>query len=226
MNEEKGKERGKMQIWDERYGSGEYVYGREPNDFLVTMAGLIPPGRVLSLAEGQGRNGVYLAGLGYQVTAVDSSAVGLRMARELAIERGVPLETIVADLADYDPGEACWEGIVSIFCHLPSALRRSVLAKMVRALVPGGVLLLEAYTPAQLQFDTGGPRDPDLLASLADLREDLAELTLIHACEGERLVIEGTLHRGRAAVVQVVAVKSEPDDDEELTATGPTGELD
>ena len=203
-----------MQIWDERYGSGEYVYGREPNDFLVTMAGLVPPGRVLSLAEGQGRNAVYLAGLGYQVTAVDSSAVGLRMARELAIERGVPLETIVADLADYDPGEACWEGIVSIFCHLPSTLRRSVLAKMVRALAPCGVLLLEAYTPAQLQFDTGGPRDPDLLPTLADLRKDLAALGLVHAVEGERLVIEGTLHRGRAAVVQVVAVQSESDLDE------------
>lgn len=207
MNQEKSTETGKMQIWDERYGSGTYVYGREPNEFLVAMAGMIPRGRVLSLAEGQGRNGVYLAGLGYQVTGVDCSAVGLRMAQELAVERGVSLETIVADLAEYDPGEACWEGIVSIFCHLPSSLRRSVLAKMVRALVPGGVLLLEAYTPAQLQFDTGGPRDLDLLATLADLREDLSGLTLVHAAECERSVVEGTLHRGRAAVVQVAAVK-------------------
>ncbi|MGA1368813.1 MAG: SAM-dependent methyltransferase [Blastocatellia bacterium] len=207
-------------MWDERYGSGEYVYGREPNEFLVAKARMIPRGRVLSLADGQGRNGVYLAGLGYAVTAVDSSAVGLQMARELAVERGVPLTTIVADLADYAPGEACWEGIVSIFCHLPSALRRSVLAKMVRALVPGGVLLLEAYTPAQLQFDTGGPRDADLLASLADLREDLSGLTLVHAFEGERSVIEGTLHRGRAAVVQVVAVKPNPDPDAGLLGEG------
>ncbi|MFZ4628742.1 MAG: SAM-dependent methyltransferase [Blastocatellia bacterium] len=207
-------------MWDERYGSGEHVYGREPNEFLAAMASQIPRGRVLSLAEGQGRNGVYLAGLGYEVTAVDSSAVGLRMARELAVERGVPLATIVADLADYDPGEACWEGIVSIFCHLPSALRRSVLAKMVRALAPGGVLLLEAYTPAQLQFDTGGPRDADLLASLADLREDLSGLTLVHAFQGERSVIEGLLHRGRAAVVQVVALKPNPDPDAGLLGDG------
>ncbi len=194
-----------MSQWDERYGGGEYVYGTAPNDFLVDMAGRIPPGRVLCLAEGQGRNAAFLAARGYEVTGVDSSAVGLQMARQLAESRGLKITTVVADLATFDPGIACWEGIVSIFCHLPAAIRRPVLQRMVRALRPGGVLILEAYTPDQLRFGTGGPPVPDLLATLADLREDLAGLDFDHAIEIEREVVEGRLHTGRAAVVQIVA---------------------
>lgn len=194
-----------MSQWDERYGGGEYVYGTAPNDFLAAMAGRIPPGRVLCLAEGQGRNAAFLAARGYDVTGVDSSAVGLQMARQLAESRGLQIATVVVDLATFDPGIACWEGIVSIFCHLPTAIRRPVLQRMVRALRPGGVLILEAYTPAQLRFGTGGPSVPDLLATLADLREDLVGLNLDHAVEIEREVVEGRLHTGRAAVVQIVA---------------------
>jgi SAM-dependent methyltransferase len=169
------------------------------------MAGRIPPGRVLCLAEGQGRNAAFLAARGYEVTGVDSSAVGLRMARQLAESRGLQIATVVADLATFDPGIACWEGIVSIFCHLPTAIRRQVLQRMVQALRPGGVLILEAYTPAQLRFGTGGPPVLDLLATLDDLRGDLVGLNLDHAIEIEREVVEGRLHTGRAAVVQIVA---------------------
>jgi len=207
-----------MSQWDDRYGAGEYVYGTEPNDFLAEMAERIPPGRVLCLAEGQGRNAVFLSGLGakpgaglrYEVTGVDSSAVGLEMAQRLATDRGVRIETLVADLAQFDPGVAVWDGIVSIFCHLPAPLRSEVMRKVVRALRPGGVLILEAYTPDQLRFETGGPRSTDLLASLADLKSDLTGLRFDHAVEIERDVVEGQLHRGRAAVVQIVAVRPEP----------------
>ncbi|MFZ4793872.1 MAG: class I SAM-dependent methyltransferase [Blastocatellia bacterium] len=203
-----------MPQWDDRYGAGEYVYGTEPNDFLAEMAERIPPGRVLCLAEGQGRNAVFLSGLGaglrYEVTGVDSSAVGLEMAQRLAADRGVRIETQVADLAQFDPGVGVWDGIVSIFCHLPAQLRSEVMRKVVRALRPGGVLILEAYTPDQLRFETGGPRSTDLLASLADLKSDLAGLRFDHAVEIERDVVEGQLHKGRAAVVQIVAVRPEP----------------
>lgn len=199
-----------MSQWDDRYGAGEYVYGTEPNDFLAEMAERIPPGRVLCLAEGQGRNAVFLSRLGYDVTGVDSSAVGLEMAQRLAADRGVRIETLVADLAQFDPGIAVWDGIVSIFCHLPSPLRSEVMRKVVRALRPGGVLILEAYTPDQLRFETGGPRSLDLLASLADLKSDLAGLRFDHAVEIERDVVEGQLHKGRAAVVQIVAVRPAP----------------
>lgn len=194
--------------WDERYGAGEYVYGQEPNDFLVSVAGRIPRGKVLSLADGQGRNGVYLAGLGHQVAGVDSSAIGLEMARQLALERGVRIETIVADLADFDLGRECWDGIVSIFCHLPPPVRKDLLRRVVAALRPGGVFIMEAYSPAQLNFGTGGPSSVELLVPLSELKNELAGLRLDHAVEVERTVIEGKLHSGRAAVVQIVATKA------------------
>jgi SAM-dependent methyltransferase len=132
------------------------------------------------------------------------------MAQRLAADRGVRIETQVADLAQFDPGVGVWDGIVSIFCHLPAQLRSEVMRKVVRALRPGGVLILEAYTPDQLRFETGGPRSTDLLASLADLKSDLAGLCFDHAVEIERDVVEGQLHKGRAAVVQIVAVRPEP----------------
>lgn len=191
-------------MWDERYAEPGFAYGTEPNDFLVQAAHHIPPGPVLCLAEGQGRNAVFLAGLGHPVTAVDQSAVGLSKARQLATERGVHIETEVADLADFDLGDGRWAGIVSIFCHLPPDLRRKVYAAAVRALVPGGVLVLEAYTPAQLTHRTGGPQVIELLASQATLQAELAGLEWLEAREIERDIHEGPYHNGRSAVVQLV----------------------
>jgi len=162
---------------------------------------------VLCLAEGEGRNAVHLAGLGYRVTAVDSSAAGLRKAERLARERGVTLECVHADLADYDLGTARWAGIVSIFAHLPPPLRRQVHAAIPRALRPGGILLLEAYTPAQLDHGTGGPPVAELMMDAASLRDELQGLVFEHLAECEREVVEGKGHRGTGAVVQAIARK-------------------
>ncbi len=192
-------------MWNDRYSAPGYAYGTEPNDFLAEMAARIPRGRVLSLADGEGRNGVYLATLGHAVTSVDSSSAGLAKARALAAQRGVAIETVEADLAEFMIAPGSWEGIVSIFCHLPPALRRQVHAQVVHGLTPGGLYLLEAYTSAQLALGTGGPSNPELMPTLAALREELAGLELLHAVEVERDVHEGALHDGRSAVVQVVA---------------------
>ncbi len=194
-------------FWDERYAAPEFTYGTEPNDFLREMAPRIPAGPVLGLGEGQGRNAVYLAGLGHAVTAVDQSAVGLTRARELATSRGVALTTVVADLADFDPGPGPWSGIVSIFCHVPSALRRRLYPRCAEVLAPGGVLILESYTPDQLVQGTGGPKEPDLLSTLAELRELLPGLDLEVGREAMREIQEGPYHHGPGAVVQVVARK-------------------
>jgi SAM-dependent methyltransferase len=137
-------------MWDQRYSSDTYVYGTEPNGFLVTAAARLPPGKVLCLGEGEGRNAVWLAAQGHEVTAVDASGVGLRKAQRLAAERGVTIATVHADLAAFDIEPGTWDGIVSIFCHLPPALRADVHRRCVAGLRPGGVLLLEAYTPRQL----------------------------------------------------------------------------
>ena len=194
-------------MWDQRYDTPEYVYGTEPNRYLVSAAHHIPPGRVLSLGEGEGRNAVFLASLGYDVTGVDSSGVGLAKARELALSRGVRISTVVADLADLIIEPRTWEGIVSIFCHLPSQVRQKVHAAVVEGLKPGGVFILQSYGTRQLEYGTGGPKSPDMLVSLDDLRRELPELRLIHAVGQEELVVEGDLHTGLAHVVQVVGMK-------------------
>jgi SAM-dependent methyltransferase len=192
--------------FDERYATDEYFYGTEPNDFLRDHAGALPArGRVLCLGEGEGRNAVFLAAQGLEVTAVDASAVGLAKAERLARERGVRIVTVQADLADYDLGHDAWDGIVSIFCHLPPALRARVHRDVAVALRAGGVFLLEAYAPAQLEFRTGGPRTVELLATLAALRAELANLEFELAVEREREVHEGRGHGGRSAVVQIIA---------------------
>lgn len=199
-------------MWNQRYNQPDYVYGTQPNDFLVSVAaklprGKLPRGKLLSLGEGEGRNAVYLAALGYEVTAVDAAEVGLEKARRLAAEKGVRLTTITADLADFQIQPNSWEVIVSIFCHLPAAIRRPLHQAVVQGLKPGGVFVLEAFTPRQLEMKTGGPTSPDMLMTLASLRQELAGLHLIQALELERKVTEGKFHTGQAAVVQILGVK-------------------
>jgi SAM-dependent methyltransferase len=196
-------------MWDQRYGEPGFAYGTEPNDFLAETARLYlrPGGDVLCLAEGEGRNAVFLAGLGHRVTGVDSSSVGLAKALKLAASRGVEIRTVVADLADYELGFERWDGIVSIWCHLPSAVRARVHRSVVRALRSGGVLLLESYTPKQIELGTGGPRSADLTMTLAAVREELAGLEWLVGEEKLREVHEGSHHNGSSAVLQVVARK-------------------
>lgn len=193
------------EFWDRRYAEPAYAYGTEPNGFLVEVADRIPPGPVLCVAEGEGRNAVWLAGRGHAVTAVDASAAGLTKTAALARGRGVRVETVAADLAGYPIRPGAWAGVVAIFAHLPPTLRRQVHRAAVAGLAPGGAFVLEGFTPRQLAFGTGGPQKPELLYTLEALREDLAGLELEIGREVERDVLEGRYHTGRAAVVQVLA---------------------
>ena len=194
-------------MWDERYSAEEYAYGTTPNKFLEENINSIPKGKVLSLAEGEGRNAVFLAKQGYSVTAVDASLVGLNKARKLAEENDVVIEIIHADLADYDVGENRWEGIVSIFCPLPSSLRKGLYKKVMTGLKRNGVFLLEAYTPDQLKHGTGGGNSVDVMQSEESLSLELAGLKFKHLIELERDVIEGIYHTGIGSVVQAIATK-------------------
>ncbi len=197
-------------FWDERYQGAAFFYGTDPNDFVAAQAHRLRPGsRVLCLAEGEGRNAVYLAGLGHQVTAVDESSVGLAKATALAAERGVYLETVTADLADFTIEPGSWDAIVSVWCHLPEPLRRQVHAAAVAGLAPGGWFLLEAYHPRQCGRGTGGPATPALMMTLPALRQELAGLQWQFEADTERDIHEGAGHQGPSAVVQVVAQKPE-----------------
>lgn len=193
-------------MWNQRYAGAEYVYGTEPNTFLQTHAAQLQ-GPVLSLAEGEGRNAVFLATRGLEVLGVDASAVGLAKAQKLAATRGVKIRTEVADLAVYTPPPETFGAVVSIFAHLPSVIRQRLYPLVEQALKPGGILLLEAYAKAQLQHRTGGPKDPDMLMARADLEQAFPHCEIILSREIEREVIEGQLHTGRAAVVQFIARK-------------------
>jgi len=194
-------------MWDKRFSEPGYAYGTEPNGFLVSVADRIPGGNVLCLAEGEGRNAVYLAGLGYDVTAVDTSSVGLVKAEALAHDRGVTIETVNADLEEYEIEPGVWQGIVSIYCHLPPVVRAALHERCLRGLAPGGVLVLEGFTPRQLELGTGGPKNRELLMELEIIRQELPGLRLEIARELEREVIEGKYHGGTASVVQILAVK-------------------
>jgi len=194
-------------MWDERYSSEAYAYGKNPNQFLEENYKVIPKGKVLSLAEGEGRNAVFLAKQGYIVTAVDSSQIGLEKARKLAEENEVSIELINADLADFDLGDHEWDGIVSIFCPLPSALRKKLHKKVVAGLKTNGVYLIEAYTPEQLKHDTGGGKSVDLMCTKESLSHELIGLKFKHLIELERDIVEGIYHTGVGAVVQAIASK-------------------
>lgn len=195
-------------FWNERYAAEHHVYGEEPNDFLREVASSIPEGPVLCLAEGEGRNAVFLATLGHDVTAVDQSDVGLAKARRLAARRGARIETVHADLSDYAIQPEAWAGIVAIFAHVPPPLRRRIHREAVAGLKPGGVFILEAYAPAQLARGTGGPKAPELLMALADLKDELRGLDLLVAREVERDVSEGGFHTGVGEVVDVLGQKA------------------
>ena len=197
-----------MADWDARYAEAGWAFGTEPNDFLREQAHLLPAGgHVLCLAEGEGRNAVWLAQQGFRVTGIDVASVGLEKAQQLARERGVRITTVVADLASYELGRAAWDGIVSIFAHVQASVRRRVHASVLTALKPGGALLLEAYRPQQLERATGGPPDDERMLDLGRLRPELGTLEWLLAREVERDVIEGHYHTGRASTVQLVAMR-------------------
>lgn len=195
-------------MWDERYAGDDYVYGTEPNDYLKAQVELFARGaRVLCLAEGEGRNAVFLAEQGLDVVAVDASAVGLAKAERLAQARGVSIETQTVDLADIDLGQGQWDGIVSIFCHLPPNVRQALHQKVFDALKPGGLLVLEAYRPEQLLFKTGGPPRAEWMMTAEQLQEELAPLQFEQLQEMDRPIHEGHGHTGLGAVVQAVCIK-------------------
>jgi SAM-dependent methyltransferase len=191
-------------MWDKEFDRPEYVYGKLPNDFLKSHYEEIPKGKVLLLAEGEGRNAVFLAKIGYSVTAVDISSVGLKKAQKLAQENNVIIETICADLEEFDLGNSKWDGIVSIYCHLPLTLRQALYKRIELAIKPTGVFFLEGYSPEQLNYKTGGPPVASMMSSKKTLVEELPSFSFSHLETLDRVVNEGINHNGLGAVIQAI----------------------
>jgi SAM-dependent methyltransferase len=196
--------------WDDRYEPEEYYYGTDPNDFLRDNAGKIPSkGKVLCLAEGEGRNAVYLAGMGFEVTAVDGSKVGLEKLSRLARDTGVQVHTVMCDLNEYNIDGGHWDGIVSIWCHVPPKLRQRLHRQAVAGLKVSGVLVLESYHPRQLDYKTGGPPSSELMMTKETLSAELSGLEFEVLREIDREIQEGRGHKGKSAVVQCLAKRKE-----------------
>ncbi|MGF1475577.1 MAG: SAM-dependent methyltransferase [Geminicoccaceae bacterium] len=193
-------------FWDDRYREDAYFYGITPNGWLMAQASLLPSaGKALAVADGEGRNGVWLAEQGLTVTSVDVSAKGLAKTRALAADRGVEVETIEADLRHWAWPVAAYDVVVSIFAHFPPDLRVQVHRGIGQALRPGGLLVLEAYSPYQRIHATGGPKALDLLYTAWQVAQDLKGLDVFHLEETEVDLAEGKGHRGRSAVVRLLA---------------------
>lgn len=196
------------EMWDTRYAEAQVAYGADPNVFLRAVAGRIPPGPVLVLAAGEGRDAVFLAERGHDVTAIDLSAVGLEHAQQLAEERGVALRTVVGDAGEFDFGQRPWAGIVAVWAHMPPEVRKKVHAASVRALQPGGAFVLEAYSPKHLHSPGhGGPPFADMMMTPQSLRTELEGLEFELVQEVSRDVQEGRDHSGASTTTQVLAFK-------------------
>jgi len=197
------------EAWDARYRSEEYIFGTSPNVFLTSQERYLPAGaRVLAVADGEGRNGVWLALRGCKVSSVDISPVAIEKAKKLARDHEVGIEFAVADLMEWEWPEATFDAIACIFIQFASPrMRKSLFDGFSKALRPGGVLIMEGYGVKQLQYTSGGPKELENLYTLQMLREAFAAWEILLLREYDAVLDEGPRHRGMAALVDLVARK-------------------
>ncbi|GAB4512047.1 MAG: class I SAM-dependent methyltransferase [Roseibium sp.] len=196
-------------MWDERYSTQDYVFGTEPSGFLVRHSGLLEPGlKALAVADGEGRNSVFLAEKGLNVTAMDSSPVGLEKARRLAAEREVEVDFRMADLKSWRWTPEAYDVVAAIFIQFASPdFREEIFDGIERTLKPGGLLLLHGYTPRQLAYDTGGPSAVENLYEPDMLAERFGSWEILRLEEYTAELAEGAGHSGTSALVDLIARK-------------------
>ncbi len=195
--------------WDRRYDRADYLFGKEPADFVRRTAPLLPPGsRVLAVADGEGRNSVHLAGLGHDVLAFDASPVALRKARALATERGVTVDFREADILDRTWTAETFDAVLAVFIQfLGPADRDRVFAGLRRTLRPGGLLLLHGYAPRQVDYGTGGPPLCENMYTLPLLEDAFDGFEIIEARDYDAEIDEGEGHSGLSGLIDFVARK-------------------
>ncbi len=197
------------EFWNQKFAHAEYFYGDKPNDFLRSQVFRLRPGaRVLVVGDGEGRNGVWLAEQGFDVTSVDYSSVGCEKSRTLAAQKNVHLTTHCADLLSWDWPVAKFDAVVSIFLHFTPQERRIVHAHIQAALAPNGWLIVELFHPNQLNYRSGGPKNRDMLVSTTELEADFPALNWQLMMAGTTRLTEGSGHEGVGYVSHGAGQKS------------------
>ncbi len=198
-----------LKRWNERYATKEFLFGTAPNAFLAAQHDRLRPGqKALAIADGEGRNGVWLARQGLDVTSVDFSPLGVEKARKLAARYTVSLQIECADLATWDWGVPRFDIVAGIFFQFAAPpFRALIFGRMQEVLKPGGLLLLEGYRPEQLNYGTGGPSEIANLYTAPLLREAFAAMKILHLAEYDAEISEGRRHRGMSALIDLVAQK-------------------
>lgn len=200
--------------WNERYAGRQLLWTAEPNRFLAAEVADLPPGRALDIACGEGRNSVWLAERGWDVTGVDFSDVGLGKARRLAEERGVEVAWVDADLVEHHPDEQAYDLVAVLYLHVPPKQRRMVLGRAAGAVAPGGVLLIVGHDRDNLEHGYGGPDDPEILYTVDELVDEVGDLEVEVA---EQVVRPVETDEGVAEALDTLVRASRPE------VTGPTG---
>ncbi|WP_404406129.1 class I SAM-dependent methyltransferase [Jeotgalibacillus malaysiensis] len=198
-----------MNAWDRRFQNKTYIYGKEPNEFVVYAQNKLnlKKGSLLAVAEGEGRNAVFMAEKGLSVTAWDYAEEGLKKTHALAAERNVQVETALADLTDADWMPESYDAVLNIFGHIDPAGRESMLEGIKSTIKPGGYYISEVYSKHQLPYKTGGPPKEEFLYDAGDMLEAFKEWKIIHFFTGEVIRQEGKLHNGLSHVIQTIVQK-------------------
>lgn len=195
------------EMWDQRYAGEEYVYGTLPNQFFKDKIEGINPGKLILPAEGEGRNAVYAARLGWQVTAMDFSKEANKKALKLAAREGVSFTYTVDDFTKMDFGIELYDAAALIYAHIHPDHRQEVHKRIARSLKPGGYLILEAFNKNQINNSSGGPKSLEMLYSITMLLDDFKDLDILHLEENNVVLDQGGFHQGDAAIIRFYGQK-------------------
>lgn len=195
------------EFWNQRYAAEEYVYGTEPNQYYRDQLENLTPGKILFPAEGEGRNAVFAAQKGWQVTAFDPSNEARKKAQNLASERNVEINYILSDYENASLPTESFDCMVLIYAHIHQQKRNEYHKKLATFLKPGGVLILEGFSKKQIANSTGGPRNVEMLFSKHELQEDFKRLSKLNFHETDLILDEGAFHQGMASVIRIFGVK-------------------
>ncbi len=192
--------------WNKRYASPEYVYGYEPNGYLKEELAKLKPGKLLLPGEGEGRNALWAAKQGWDVTAIDASEVAQQKAQKLFAQNDVSVQYVVSDILHYNSDQQ-FDAVGMVYVHLPKEIQQQIATKLISLLKPNGVIIAELFHPEQIALSSGGPKNPNLFASINEIKNQFKELEFITLQKQDIELNEGTHHNGRAKVIRMCAVK-------------------